>query len=331
MYKNKLLQRFCGVRRGNRSNYVTAAIRGSIRKMAIGRTKATERTDGATDKQQPLHLKSTTFSANLLCDCYKSPNLNMDPVDINPTGKLSISIKVSVLPSLKILPADLSFLLHISFALIVSSAHSRHGTSLGDVFWIFIWIRKDMAWRLKLRACRDASSTLPWVRVMALLIQAIQKSNSYHKKVLDASCEYGATVYNYMLLFGAVQIVVSHIPDFHSMAWLSIVATTMSFSYSFIGLELGVAAHAGNVKRKERWLVLAVMRMYMHILTLPTVDGTATEMKTKNERLKKLLVGEAGEGERLTTGLDHFDDGGLEFTYSVRYDCGDGVLVVDGR
>ncbi|KAH7854529.1 hypothetical protein Vadar_014889 [Vaccinium darrowii] len=51
MYKNKLLQRFCGVRRGNRSNYVTAAIRGSIRKMAIGRTKATERTDGAIDKQ----------------------------------------------------------------------------------------------------------------------------------------------------------------------------------------------------------------------------------------------------------------------------------------
>ncbi|KAH7835263.1 hypothetical protein Vadar_024519 [Vaccinium darrowii] len=40
-----------GVRRGNRSNYVIATIRGSIRKMAIGRTKAIARTDGATDKQ----------------------------------------------------------------------------------------------------------------------------------------------------------------------------------------------------------------------------------------------------------------------------------------
>lgn len=38
-----------------------------------------------------------------------------------------------------------------------------------------------------------------------------------------------------------------------------------------------------------------------------------------------------GEGERLTTGPDHFDDGGLKFTDSVRYDCGDGVLVVEGR
>ncbi|KAE9458399.1 hypothetical protein C3L33_09713, partial [Rhododendron williamsianum] len=44
-----------------------------------------------------------------------------------------------------------------------------------------------------------------------------------------------------MLLFGAVQIVVSQIPDFHNMAWLSIVATIMSFSYSFIGLGLGIA------------------------------------------------------------------------------------------
>ncbi|KAH7866393.1 hypothetical protein Vadar_019763 [Vaccinium darrowii] len=52
---------------------------------------------------------------------------------------------------------------------------------------------------------------------------AIQKSNSYHKKGLEASCEYGDIVYNYMLLFGAVQIVVSQIPDFHSIAWLFII------------------------------------------------------------------------------------------------------------
>lgn len=41
-------------------------------------------------------------------------------------------------------------------------------------------------------------------------------------------------------------------------------------------------------------------------------------------------VGEAGEGERLTTGADDFDDGGLEFMKNVRYDSCDGVLLVEG-
>lgn len=48
-----------------------------------------------------------------------------------------------------------------------------------------------------------------------------------------------------MLLFGGVQIIVSQIPDFHNMAWLSIFAAFMSFSYSLIGLGLGFAKVIG--------------------------------------------------------------------------------------
>ena len=48
-----------------------------------------------------------------------------------------------------------------------------------------------------------------------------------------------------MLLFGLVQIVVSQIPDFHNMEWLSVVAALMSFTYSFIGFSLGVAKVIG--------------------------------------------------------------------------------------
>lgn len=44
-----------------------------------------------------------------------------------------------------------------------------------------------------------------------------------------------------MLLFGIVQIVMSQIPNFHDMAWLSVVAAIMSFAYSTIGLGLGLA------------------------------------------------------------------------------------------
>lgn len=49
-----------------------------------------------------------------------------------------------------------------------------------------------------------------------------------------------------MLLFGAVQILVSQIPDFHNMEWLSAIAAAMSFSYAFIGLGLGFAKVIGK-------------------------------------------------------------------------------------
>jgi len=44
-----------------------------------------------------------------------------------------------------------------------------------------------------------------------------------------------------MIVFGAVQIVFSQIPDFDQISWLSIVAAVMSFTYSSIGLSLGIA------------------------------------------------------------------------------------------
>jgi hypothetical protein len=44
-----------------------------------------------------------------------------------------------------------------------------------------------------------------------------------------------------MLVFGAAQLFLSFIPDFHDMAWLSVVAAVMSFSYAFIGLGLGLS------------------------------------------------------------------------------------------
>lgn len=49
-----------------------------------------------------------------------------------------------------------------------------------------------------------------------------------------------------MLLFGAVQLVLSFIPNFHNMAWLSVVAAIMSFTYATIGLGLGLAKTIGN-------------------------------------------------------------------------------------
>ena len=49
-----------------------------------------------------------------------------------------------------------------------------------------------------------------------------------------------------MILFGAVEIAFSQIPDFDQIWWLSIVAAAMSFTYSGIGLALGVMQTVAN-------------------------------------------------------------------------------------
>jgi len=74
--------------------------------------------------------------------------------------------------------------------------------------------------------------------------RAILKSNCYHKEGHEAPCKYGDAVY--MMLFGLVQIIMSFIPDLHNMAWVSIVAAIMSFTYSSIGLGLGITTVIGN-------------------------------------------------------------------------------------
>ncbi|GAB4833070.1 Probable amino acid permease 7, variant 2 [Ancistrocladus abbreviatus] len=78
----------------------------------------------------------------------------------------------------------------------------------------------------------------------AISMRAIEKSNCYHREGHGAACEYGDTLY--MLLFGAAQIVMSQIPNFHNMDWLSVLAAVMSFTYSSIGLGLGLAKVIGN-------------------------------------------------------------------------------------
>lgn len=57
-----------------------------------------------------------------------------------------------------------------------------------------------------------------------------------------------------MIAFGVVEIILSQIPDFDQIWWLSIVAAVMSFTYSTIGLGLGIAKVAGTEIKKERIL-----------------------------------------------------------------------------
>ncbi|GLJ13251.1 hypothetical protein SUGI_0208770 [Cryptomeria japonica] len=67
---------------------------------------------------------------------------------------------------------------------------------------------------------------------------AIERSNCFHKYGQKAPCHISNNLY--MVIFGVVQIIFSQIPDLHEVWWLSIVAAVMSFSYSSIGLGLGI-------------------------------------------------------------------------------------------
>ncbi|KAL4185902.1 hypothetical protein AMTRI_Chr10g233160 [Amborella trichopoda] len=79
-----------------------------------------------------------------------------------------------------------------------------------------------------------------------MCLRAIQRTNCFHKGH-KAACNYEHTTH-FALTFGVIQIVCSQLPNFKSIGWLSITATIMSFSYSSIGLGLGLSKVIENGK-----------------------------------------------------------------------------------
>lgn len=73
---------------------------------------------------------------------------------------------------------------------------------------------------------------------------AIKRAGCFHEKGHKNACH--ASSRPYMVIFGATQVVFSQIPDLHKVWWLSTVAAVMSFSYSTIGVSLGVAQIIAN-------------------------------------------------------------------------------------
>eukprot|EP00253_Pinus_taeda_P020523 PITA_20523 len=70
-------------------------------------------------------------------------------------------------------------------------------------------------------------------------IRAISKSNCYHKNGHDALCHFPNLTY--MIVYGVIQVMLSQLPSFHKIWGLSILAATMSFTYSTLGVGLGLA------------------------------------------------------------------------------------------
>lgn len=112
-----------------------------------------------------------------------------------------------------------------------------------------VYLGKKQSWACGLFQIISFYGTgVAYVITTAASMRAIQKSDCYHSEGHNAPCASSGRIY--MLVFGVVQIVLSQIPNFHDMEWLSITAAAMSFSYSFIGLALGFAKTIGNGRIK---------------------------------------------------------------------------------
>ncbi|XP_051227576.1 amino acid permease 3 [Lolium perenne] len=73
---------------------------------------------------------------------------------------------------------------------------------------------------------------------------AIRRANCFHGKGHANPCKISSTPY--MLIFGVAQVFFSQIPDFDQISWLSMLAAAMSFTYSSIGLGLGIVQVIAN-------------------------------------------------------------------------------------
>ncbi|KAL5559666.1 hypothetical protein UlMin_035877 [Ulmus minor] len=80
----------------------------------------------------------------------------------------------------------------------------------------------------------------------SISMMAIKRSNCFHSSGGNDPCHMSSNPY--MIAFGISEIFLSQIPDFDQLWWLSLVAAVMSFTYSTIGLGLGVAKVATSGK-----------------------------------------------------------------------------------
>ncbi|KAK1276391.1 Amino acid permease 3 [Acorus gramineus] len=78
----------------------------------------------------------------------------------------------------------------------------------------------------------------------SISMMAIKRSNCFHASGGKDPCHMSSNPY--MIIFGVSEIIFSQIPDFDQIWWLSILAAVMSFTYSSIGLALGITQTIAN-------------------------------------------------------------------------------------
>ncbi|KAJ7525253.1 hypothetical protein O6H91_17G043400 [Diphasiastrum complanatum] len=145
----------------------------------------------------------------------------------------------------------------------------------------------------------------------AISAVAIKRSDCFHSSGDNAPCHISNNPY--MAGFGVVEIIFSQVPDFDRLWWLSIVAAIMSFTYSTIGLGLGIGklienkhlrgtitgisiGHAtGELSKAQKgWQVLQslgnIAFAYSFSMILIEIQDTLKSPPAENKTMKKATL-----------------------------------------
>ncbi|KDO81356.1 hypothetical protein CISIN_1g011548mg [Citrus sinensis] len=86
--------------------------------------------------------------------------------------------------------------------------------------------------------------TIGYTITASISMVAVKRSNCFHRHGHHVKCYTSNNPL--MIIFACIQIVLSQIPNFHKLSWLSILAAVMSFAYSSIGIGLSIAKVIGD-------------------------------------------------------------------------------------
>ncbi|MCO5604445.1 hypothetical protein L7F22_058611 [Adiantum nelumboides] len=143
----------------------------------------------------------------------------------------------------------------------------------------------------------------------SISLMAITKSTCYRLEGEHANCD--SSTKRYMIIFGVIQVILSQIPSFSKLWWLSIVAAFMSFLYSSISIALGISKYldrsqshvtkgmhtSESLSKSSFWLVFQAMGniafAYSYSMILVEIQDTIASIPAKEgQTMKKAnLVG----------------------------------------
>ncbi|KAG6531239.1 amino acid permease 6-like [Zingiber officinale] len=133
-------------------------------------------------------------------------------------------------------------------------------------------------------------------------MMAVKRANCFHRNGHGARCLVSGNMY--MVVFGLFELVLSQFPSLENITWLSVVAVTTSFGYSFIGLGLcvgkwishgefrGTLGGTGNAAASEKGfnVLLALGNIafaYTFADVLIEIQDTLKSPPAENKSMKK--------------------------------------------
>ncbi|CAI0409085.1 unnamed protein product, partial [Linum tenue] len=131
---------------------------------------------------------------------------------------------------------------------LLSDCYRHHSTGKRNYTYmeaVNAYLGRRMEWACGIVQCvMLCGATIGYAITASISMVAIRKSDCLHKRGHAASCKFSTNLY--LVGMGVAEVVVSQIPNFHKLAWLSVLAAIMSFLYASIGLGLAVARVASE-------------------------------------------------------------------------------------